>query len=419
MNNEIINAENILPIRNRRFIGVFVISLSMISVATFLQYKLSFSDLVYKIIWCICIVGFIFSSYFLMTDFKQPGRYFRVIYTIFILYQCFIIIKGIINNIELSLSLKNVWIFLGNYPVSWAFIVPLFIFFTKDIRIYFKILNWIIIMGILFLFLCIIFPDILTNRISAGYLGSLSFGCVYILILAKYFDKRRVNMAFIVALVGLVSLTYLARRSGMFSFIMFFLVAYIINFFSKPKHFILNLLPLLIFAIVVIYFNSPTYSSKFTARLERRLTEDTRSEVFEMFFLGMKDDMIFGKGMYGTYYCPISGEDEEEGVEWAEIDFREIIENGYLQLILSGGIVYLVLFVLILLPAALLGIFKSRNQFTRSCGIIILLWLIDMFLFGLPTLSLHYIFVWICVGICYNSNLRFLSENKIDVLLSS
>jgi len=359
-----------------------------------------------------CIAGFILSSYSLMTDFRSSNRYFRIIFTLFMLYQSFIIAKGMIYNIEFSFD--NIWNLLNDYPVTWSFVIPFFVFFTKNIKVFLNLFDWIIIIGVVFLGLCLVFSDILTTRTSSEYLVSqLSIGCAYTLLFAKYLNSRNTNIAFIVALIGLLSLTYLARRGGMLSFILFFLAGYIISLFSIPKPFIFKLFPLFLFIILIFYFNNPTLNSTFTSRLERRMTEDTRSGVFEMFFLGMRDDMTFGKGMYGTYYCPISGEDEEQGVEWAEVDYREIIENGYLQLILSGGIVYLVLFVLILLPAAILGLFKSSNQLTRSCGIVILFWLIDMFIYGLPTLSLHYVFVWICVGACYHKKLRERTDDDV------
>jgi hypothetical protein len=144
-----------------------------------------------------------------------------------------------------------------------------------------------------------------------------------------------------------------------------------------------------------------------------RLSEDTRSGVFERFFYSLKDNMVFGTGMNGTYYCPL-WDAEVDGVSFGAIEYRNIIENGYLQLLLTGGVIHIVLFVLVLLPAALKGIFMSSNQFLRACGIVILLRLIDMFFYGLPSLTLSYILVWICVGVCYKTSLRRMSNEEIS-----
>jgi O-antigen ligase len=127
----------------------------------------------------------------------------------------------------------------------------------------------------------------------------------------------------------------------------------------------------------------------------------------------MKDYMIIGKGMNGEYYFPMQEQVMEDVTETAVV-YRRIIENGYLQLLLTGGIVHIVLFVLILLPASLLGMFQSSNQFTKACGAAIFLWILDMLIYGLPRLSLHYILVWICVGICYKQTMRSMTNSEIE-----
>jgi hypothetical protein len=127
----------------------------------------------------------------------------------------------------------------------------------------------------------------------------------------------------------------------------------------------------------------------------------------------MEDHMVFGKGMNGTYYYPMEETEQDDGIIYPEEEYRNNIENGYLQLLLTGGIVHVVLFLLILLPAAINGIFRSQNQFSMAAGVMVLLWLIDMCIYGLPTLSFHYILVWICVGICYKTSIRNKTNDEI------
>eukprot|EP00825_Cyclidium_porcatum_P051101 TRINITY_DN9290_c0_g1_i1.p1 TRINITY_DN9290_c0_g1~~TRINITY_DN9290_c0_g1_i1.p1 ORF type:complete len:146 (+),score=25.13 TRINITY_DN9290_c0_g1_i1:201-638(+) len=113
-------------------------------------------------------------------------------------------------------------------------------------------------------------------------------------------------------------------------------------------------------------------------------------------------DLIYGKGFDGTYYAPTIEEN----------DYRSIIECGYLQTILKGGIVNLALFLLIAVPAAFLGIVKSNNTIAMAAGTIIILWLIDMFPWGMPALSIRYILVWICIGICYSKEEKKKKKKK-------
>lgn len=394
---------------NKRIITVFMVSIYTLSLLLFCLINFSINYVLYKVLWVIAIGCFVGSSYLLFNDFKFKSRYFKIIFSLFMLYECIIVFRGILFNI--SYSLDNIWDLLNSNAILWPFLIPLFVFFCKDIYIHSYVFDWIIKFGIIFIFLCIFFPKILLDRNQANILvGSMTFGCGYLLLFATYINNRKVNIAFIVLTIGILSLTYLARRSGMFTLTGLLVAAYLLNIKNSAKPVLFRIFPIIIIIGVIGFMNAPSLNLTLTNRLQRRLTEDTRSSVFEMYFVGMNDDMVFGKGMNGTYFCPIGGEDEEEGVVWADVDYREIIENGYLQLILTGGILHLVLFILILLPAAIFGIFKSSNQFTRACGLVIFLQLLDMFLFGLPTLSLHYILVWICVGICYNPEMR----NKLD-----
>jgi O-antigen ligase len=148
-------------------------------------------------------------------------------------------------------------------------------------------------------------------------------------------------------------------------------------------------------------------------KLKNRMTEDTRSKLYELYLYEMKDHLVFGKGMDGVYFFPMARSEVEEGVVFDEVVYRNVIENGYLQLLLTGGIIHIILFLLVLIPAAFLGIFKSSNQLSVASGALILLWMVDMLIYGLPTLNLHYIVVWICVGICYKSSIRDASNEEI------
>ena len=171
---------------------------------------------------------------------------------------------------------------------------------------------------------------------------------------------------------------------------------------------------MIIVVVIFVLFSQFAENSKelLLTKMAGRISEDTRSGVFEMFFYYLKDDKIFGNGMNGTYYCPL-WDAVVDGEFFAAVKFRNIIENGYLQLYLTGGIVHIVLFVLVLLPAAMMGFFMSSNQFVKACAVLIFLRLLDMFFYGLPTLTLSYVLVWICAGVCYKKSIRIMTNDEI------
>ena len=206
----------------------------------------------------------------------------------------------------------------------------------------------------------------------------------------------------------------MARRNGIITISGFILFGYLINILSKSRAVLYRLFPIIIICAIFIVVGFSDITSKITMKLTGRLTEDTRSVLYNMFFFEMKDYVLIGKGMNGDYYFPLGERIFDDGAVQSAIFYRNIIENGYLQLLLSGGIVHIVLFLLLLLPAAILGIFKSSNQLTLGCGVTILLWLLNMSIYGLPILSLHYILVWICVGICFSPSIRRMTNDQIQ-----
>jgi hypothetical protein len=139
--------------------------------------------------------------------------------------------------------------------------------------------------------------------------------------------------------------------------------------------------------------------------LLERGSEDTRSGVEEFFYADMKtNDWIVGKGINGSYFCPNIEED-------LPTNYRTVIETGYLQIILKGGLISLILYLLITVPAIFLGLFHSKNLLSKAAALWILFALISLYPTQVNTFTLRYLLVWVCVGICYSKNIRNLEES--------
>ena len=243
------------------------------------------------------------------------------------------------------------------------------------------------------------------------FISTFATGCGFLLMNATYLSNRRVNISFIVILLSALSLTYLARRSGAFTLFGFLFLSYLINILNKSNKKVFKLFPLIIGIGFFLLLFPNKFSSALTEKMKERLYDDSRTELFDAFFIKMNDYKVFGKGMNGTYLYSMEESELDDGIVFSEVEYRNVIENGYLQLYLAGGLISVTLFILLLLPAAFLGIFRSHNQFSRACGLMIFLWLLDMLFFGLPIFSIHYVIIWICVGMCYKKSLR----NRTDI----
>jgi hypothetical protein len=388
-----------------KIVVLLCISLASISIWELLLKLKLLDEGVSNSLWVLSIIIFLSTFLALLRDFEFESTYFKVIFYIFLFYQFVIIVHGF------SYSYNYLKTIFREGEILWPLIIPYFVFFDKrfsNIVILFKTLY---AFGLIFLILTIFFPTLLIVRLTAHYtIPSLALGCGFLIMNAIYLSNKKVTISFLVIVLSALSFTYLARRSAAFTFYGFIISSYVLNTINKSRKFIFKVFPLFVGIILFFIFYPNKYSQTITNRMNERLYEDTRTPLYESFFIQMQPNIVFGKGMNGTYYYPLEKSFHDDGMVSNDATYRNLIENGYLQLLLTGGIINIILFVLVLLPAAINGVLRSSNQFTRSCGVMVFLWLLDMFLFGLPTLSLHYILIWICVGICYKSTLR----NKTD-----
>jgi hypothetical protein len=353
------------------------------------------------------VIVVIYTSYNFLLSFDFENTFFKYTFILFIFYEIIIVLRG------MAFSYNDIKEYLQSGITFWPFVIPVFVFFDKKISTIALLFKWIYNLGLFFLVLCLVFPTLLLQRLTAEDTITIATTSGFIFMNATYMNYRKVNISFIIIIISLLSVIYLARRNAILTLTGFIFTGYILNLVNKSKLVLIRFFPIFIGLILFIFSYLPNYSSIITSKMEARMSEDTRSGLFEMFFFQMRDDLAFGKGMNGTYYYPTGGELEDEGITFADQDYRNLIENGYLQLMLNGGIVYIILFLLITLPAAVIGIFKSSNQLARACGVLILLWLLDMIAYGLPRFILHYILVWISVGICYSTSLRNLTDEEV------
>lgn len=363
-------------------------------------------------IWIILLIIFISSSLNLLIDFKIESQYFKYIFYLFILYEIIIVIRGwSFSSVDLTTYLREDIIF-------WPFLIPFFVFFDKRFSTLIFLLKCFFYSGLFFIFLILAFPSLLLYRISAEtIINAFVPGCGFLLLNATYLNNRKINISFLIVSIATLSTIYLARRSCFSVLLEFIILSYIFNIKSKSPALLLTLLPYLLGIGVFITLNFSSFTKTLMQRMDERILEDTRSGLYPDFLKEMSDFMYFGKGLNGKYYHPmeyVEFEDEQEsGVVFYAETYRNNAENGYLQLILSGGVIHIILFVLVLLPAAFNGIFKSSNQFSKACGVVILFQLINMFVVSMPSLSILYILVWISVGICYKKSIRDKNDEEI------
>ncbi len=400
---------NKTPSLNKKAILAFLVSLAILSLLDTLFNTLGLAKgTLFTLVWLLFVAVFGLTSLQLLSQIKFESRYFKYFFFIFMGYGAITIFRG------LSFSAADLTSYIRVPYIFWPFLIPFVAFFGRKIKAYGYLLEILFYLGCLFPILLVSIPALAAAPKPAEILVySTALGSGFLLMNSIYVSRFKVNLSFIFVVVATLIFLYLARRAGLFMMVGLITASYLFVIFSSKKPLIFKVFPLFLAVGVVAFFQFDNLSDTLLAEINKRLYEDTRSTVVDMFYIDMEKDYFVGKGMNATYYCPIGGGLGESGMDYDVIYYRDVIENGYLQLMLSGGIVHIILFLLIAVPAAFNGIFRSANQFAKSCGAMILLWMIFMIGAGLPSLSLGYVLVWISIGVCYRKSIRKKTDEEI------
>lgn len=222
-------------------------------------------------------------------------------------------------------------------------------------------------------------------------------------ILPDYISKKYWKLAVLNIAVAFIIGIIAGRRSSTFGLCLIFIAFYFLVYKNKTSGKI-KMIIILILTMIALY------SSGFLDFFISKIDSASREGVEINFYADMDmRSLIFGRGAMGSYYDP--------GFVYIDgIGKRTEIETGYLYLILKGGIIYLVIYVLLLLRASYLGLLKSNNTFTKAFASMCIISCIELIPFGLPMLNMKFITLWFGVGICLNKRIRSLTNNDIKLL---
>lgn len=358
---------------------------------------------------------FLMPSAILLISLRIANNYFRIIFYIYFIWLIGVVLRGIEFDYQTTKQLlfdPNSGIFL--YLVPCVIFIPLTPSFLK------RLFDVIVILSVIYLIYDLIFirqllyprENMRSQAMFEYFTQQLSLPGGFLLLTYIYHSKKR-NLLILFIMVMTFLLAVIRARRGLIlmSFSMLFFSYFIYQYVNKNK--IINIIVSLFLVLIVTYGVLIIYSEnrKDTfSLLTERIGQRTRTEVEQFFYRDLKTkDWIIGKGLNGEYFCP----GVSEGIGRISI-FRKVIETGYLQVILNGGIISLGLLLLIAVPAMFKGIFFSENVLSKAAGIWIFLFLIYMYPGTITKFSVHYILVWISIGICYSENIRKIPEIRME-----
>ncbi len=390
---------------------------------TFHSIGVLFADSNKTVAYTFCGVGLLIIFFKLIFSLKLGKPFSGIIkflYYLFLLWSIYVVMYPFVNDETLT---NNVY--SPVYPqYILAYTIPLIVFFRADYYLLKSVFRFSFIYGIIgTIILLLNFSNIFINKINysseeyqtyiklinqpSQFLLSTSLLSLCYPVISKKFRRVAFTSLLLYFIINLVA----ARRGNLFLMLLTFVgTFYIYAIGSKHKFKVFKITGLLtivyIGANIFLSHGNSTFSLFFS-----RLNEDTRTRVEEYFFSSFKGrigDWVFGRGINGTYYCPILDE-----------LYRGIIETGYLQLILKGGIIYLTFYVFFLLYSAYLGFYKSNNTLTKSMSFYLIIHAIALYPYGLPLFNLEYVILWICILYCQSKNWRIKTDLEIRLLLSN
>lgn len=345
------------------------------------------------ILWCCLKVCF------LNAHFKYRG-WCLVLIALLAINNLFIIARGGYSGGIKDLVLDKLDV--NGLP---AYLLP-FIILVLPNRKYFKS-----ILKVFFYSTLLILPiwlinalDLVQDEFYGEAIGAyLPFYGIILLQFRKRFTVKEQVAMIAIYLAYLLIMVLNARRNMVLSLTLYLVLAFFISNYSAIKRSMRARIVFIAGAaalIVITVFSWGTLSSTIFNRLLDRGLEDSRSQVEMYLFMDLStspaSDWVFGRGMDGTYYQITQNQETYEVTSE-----RENVETGYLNMLLKGGLIYVLLVVIILFTAFIKGV-SFKKPLLTGMSIVLLLYLLDMYMTNpISFFAVRTVVFWFIISICF------------------
>jgi hypothetical protein len=298
--------------------------------------------------------------------------------------------------------------------MAWAWITPLMVVFG------FNIYNWLYIFE--FLGKLLLFGSILAIGLIILFWDRYVFGLsvflkFYPILYWTFPHQTSWNKKItLLAMFSFALVSYVASSRIAIAYIFLSVFFFSVEFFKSKtvgqikKIFVTTFLSL---SIVLIFVMSSDIYNNIAS--DKTATTDTRTFlVVEMFNDMSEKELIIGRGALGTYFSPYFYMLKKIGTEGGDSAIRHVNEIGYLEIILKGGYIMLVIYLLILIPAAYLGIFRSNNIIVKMSGYFIVVYLIIWTISYVPLYSPIFLLLWMAVGTAISPTARNITDDELQ-----
>src|SRR5690606_27694117 len=280
-----------------------------------------------------------------LIQFRFSNEYQKILFILLIFWASLTVIRGLELNKD---ALKN--IVFDPWFGAFLYFAPLIMLFPLRLIYIKKIFDVIVILGVFYVIYDIMFlsdlmePDgenVLSREIVEYFSKTLSVTVAFILLTYTYHSRPKLFYALCILLLTIFFALVRARRGLLFMTVGPFFFLYLLYLYNVKKKTIVIVASAIVGVVsagIVAYLANQDAFSYFEL-IEERGTEDTRSNVEENFFYDMEGlDYVIGRGMNGMYYSPTVSVGS----------YRGTLETDYLNMILKGGAISLILLLLII-----------------------------------------------------------------------
>ena len=403
--------------RTPLFSSIFVVSLFLVLLYETLMLSTSLTGqsfqkiLLTSLLWVaipLTLLNLVKKFKIFRTDFPKPCR--RLLYILFI-WHIFNIIRGLIDlEVPISTAFGNIYNILG-------LLTPLAIGYALNLNNINKLFQFLMLISVVYL------PIFALSLMIGGEEGPYKvlenavvclWPVLFIWPVGIYSIGRNIKILLLALIIFSAALLTgdrtLLLRIILLAVTVSFLVLLRIGIFNwiRKYLFVLALIPFYLFGLSVSSGESVFNQNQRTSGDD--LLHDTRTFLYVEVLNDLKDSksLWIGKGAMGTYFSDFF---HSTG---GDIDTRNHVEVGVLSIMLKTGIIGLFLHAGILLFAAYLGMYKSKNLFSFGIGLILLQYFDLQFIKYPMAFTLDNFLLWFFIGLPFSKELRQMSD--LDIL---
>ena len=305
---------------------------------------------------------------------------------------------------EVVIGNKYVSLFFNEYT-SLIFIPPLFTFLGNSILS----LKYLLKNTLRYIYIGL--PFILLFKLSLAPLA------LYSIVFFPYVTKKN---KYLIVFTRIES--FLAGLTGgrMYLIVFFFsIMSYILVYVIKNSKliylfcFIFLVAPFLIVGSTMLFPNDG--KSMFQIISSNVEDEEMNVDTRTFLYIEIAEDLtkneswLLGKGAYSHYYSNYFS----QNVEGGDNEDRLMCEVPFLLLLLRSGLLYVIIYFCIIIIAVFKAI-KSRNNFVKSLGVIMIGWYFNSFIGDISGCRLQHLALFLLLGVCLSPMWR--EKNNSELL---